>query len=62
MTVKDLRKILKGKPLDMPVVLVEWDGKGTFSSDLNQACNVEHQDEVGELWLVKQRGSRRESK
>jgi len=62
MTVKDLREILKRKPLDMPVVLVEWDGKGTFSSDLNQACNVEYQKKVGEIWLVKQRGSERLSK
>lgn len=61
MTVGELKTLIANEPDLTPVILAEWDGSKTVSFDLDQACNVEHQEEIGELWLIKQRGSYRKA-
>jgi len=51
MTVKQLKKLLKGMPEDRDILLACWINGRTVLRYTNRCCNVEHQEKNNELWL-----------
>ena len=53
MTVKDLKEIISKMPDNTGIRLVGWDRKNckTTKQYIHQCANIEHQEDINELWL-----------